>query len=72
MAKPATKPAAKPVAAKDPNSPDNAIYPVKDNPSASKPPLCPEDFPGGWPADAGHVVGCTHGMWIRELPEEAT
>lgn len=60
------KPAAK-TAPAHPDSADNALHPVQGNPSACPPPLCPEDFPLGWPGP-GTSVGCTHGMWIREWP----
>ena len=64
---PATKTAARATKAADPNSPDNALYPVEGNPAACAPPLCPECFPAGWPLDATSV-GCEHGMWIRQWP----
>lgn len=55
----------------DPSASDNVLHPVDDNPAACPPPLCPEDFPGGWPEGAEQSAGCAHGMWIRQWPPVA-
>lgn len=52
----------------DPSAPDNVLHPVEGNPSACPPPLCPEDFPAGWPEGAEQSAGCAHGMWVRQWP----